>query len=155
MSLTVKSGYALRALFELAVLTKEEGRDKVSITELSARQKIPKDFLEKIFIELRDAGIVKSIRGKFGGYYLNKDPKELRLSEIIRVLDKPLQSFDCVIGECEIEIECAIEFVWKRVDNAMMLELRKMTLQDVIDNGKKLATLKEAQKGGTKKKINV
>ena len=94
MALTVKSSYALRALFELAVLTKDEGKERVTISELSERQNIPKDFLEKIFSELREAGILKSIRGKYGGYVLAKDPKNLKLSEIVKVLDNPLQSYD-------------------------------------------------------------
>ena len=145
MALTVKSSYALRALFELAIMTKEEGRDKVTISELSKRQNIPKDFLEKIFSELRDAGILKSIRGKFGGYVLLKEPDKLRLSEIVGILDKPLQSYDCVNGECRLEIDCAVEFVWKRVHNSMMLELDKMTLQDIIEYGTKLANVKKAK----------
>src|SRR5690606_26983836 len=101
---TVKSSYALRALFELAVLTKDEGKERVTISELSERQNIPKDFLEKIFSELREAGILKSIRGKYGGYVLAKDPKNLKLSEIVKVLDNPLQSYDCITGECKLEI---------------------------------------------------
>ncbi|MDN5342387.1 Rrf2 family transcriptional regulator [Oceanotoga sp. DSM 15011] len=140
MALTVKSSYALRALFELALLNKE-GIKKVSIAELSKRQQIPRDFLEKIFSELRDAGILKSIRGRYGGYVLLKDPKDLRLSEIVNVLDKPLQSYDCVSGECRVEIDCAVEFVWKRVHNVMMLELDKMTLQDIIRYGKEISKL--------------
>jgi Rrf2 family iron-sulfur cluster assembly transcriptional regulator len=156
MSLTVKSSYALRALFELAVLTEDEGKEKVPISELSERQNIPKDFLEKIFIELRDAGIVKSVRGKFGGYALAKNPEDLPLSEVVQVLDKPLQSFDCIVGECSLEIECAVEFVWKRVNNSIMMELSKMTLQDIIDYGRKIAKIKMSEnEGGRLKKINV
>ncbi|MGM0640013.1 MAG: RrF2 family transcriptional regulator [Thermotogota bacterium] len=140
MGLTVKSSYAMRALFELALLNKD-GIKKVSISELSQRQQIPKDFLEKIFSELRDAGFLKSIRGRYGGYVLLKDPKNIRLSEIVNVLDKPLQSYECVSGDCNLEINCAVEFVWKRVYNIMMLELDKMTLQDIIDYGIKLSKL--------------
>ncbi|SDC04262.1 RrF2 family transcriptional regulator [Geotoga petraea] len=140
MGLTVKSSYAMRALFELALLNKD-GVKKVSISELSQRQQIPKDFLEKIFSELRDAGILKSIRGRYGGYVLLKEPKNIRLSEIVNILDKPLQSYECVSGECNLEISCAVEFVWKRVHNIMMLELDKMTLQDIMDYGMKLSKL--------------
>jgi len=135
MGLTVKSSYALKALFELASLN-TEGVKKVSIAELSERQHIPKDFLEKIFSELREAGILKSIRGRYGGYVLIKSPESLKISEIVNVLDKPFQSYECIEGQCKVDANCAVEFVWKRVHNAMMIELNKMTLADVIKNGK-------------------
>ena len=155
MALTVKSSYALRALFELAVLTKDEGKERVTISELSERQNIPKDFLEKIFSELREAGILKSIRGKYGGYILANDPKDLRLSEIVQVLDNPLQSYDCITGECKLEINCAVEFVWKRVHNAMILELDKLTLQDIIDYGTAVANLERAKTLDKESKVEI
>ncbi|HOO74060.1 MAG TPA: Rrf2 family transcriptional regulator [Tepiditoga sp.] len=140
MGLTVKSSYALRALYELSVMN-AEGIKKVSIAELAKRQDIPRDFLEKIFSELREANILKSIRGRYGGYILMKKPKDLRLSEIVNILDKPLQSYECISGDCSFEIQCAVDFVWKRVHNVMMMELDKMTLQDIIDYGNRIAVI--------------
>ena len=137
MSLTVKSSYALRALYELSILNKK-GKKKVSIAELSKNQEIPRDFLEKIFSELRDAGILLSIRGRYGGYVLLKKPSELKISEIVNILDKPLQSYKCVGGKCSVKVKCAVEFVWKRAYNTMMEELSKITLQDIIDHGEKM-----------------
>jgi len=134
MGLTVKSSYALRALYELCILN-NEGKEKVSITELSRNQNIPRDFLEKIFSELREADILDSLRGRYGGYVLKKKPSEIRLSEIVAVLDKPLQAYDCITDSCKRNVNCAVEFVWKRVYNVMMIELDRITLQDIIDYG--------------------
>lgn len=152
MGLTVKSSYALRALYEL-VLFHKNGVERVSINELSTKQKIPKDFLEKIFSELREYGIVDSVRGRYGGYSLSKDPKKLKLSEIIYILDKPFQSYECVVtGKCEtLGSECAVGYIWKKINSILMQELSKITLADLIELGEKL----ELMGGKTvEKKIN-
>ncbi|SHF08159.1 transcriptional regulator, BadM/Rrf2 family [Marinitoga hydrogenitolerans DSM 16785] len=139
MGLTVKSSYALRALYELALFHKN-GIERVSINELSTKQKIPKDFLEKIFSELREYGVVDSVRGRYGGYALSKDPKKLKLSEVIYILDKPFQSYECVItGKCEtLGSDCAVGYIWKKVNAILMQELSKITLADLIELGEKL-----------------
>jgi Rrf2 family iron-sulfur cluster assembly transcriptional regulator len=139
MGLTVKSSYALRALYELALFHKK-GIHRVSINELSAKQKIPKDFLEKIFSELREYGIVDSVRGRYGGYALSKDPKNLKLNEVVYILDKPFQSYECVVtGKCEtLGSECAVGYVWKKINTILMQELSKITLHDLIEIGEKL-----------------
>ena len=139
MGLTVKSSYALRALYELAILHKN-GVERVSINELSSKQKIPKDFLEKIFSELREYGIVDSVRGRYGGYALSKKPENLKLSEIIYILDKPFQSYECVVtGKCEtLGSECAVGYIWKKVNTILMQELSKITLAELVKLGEKL-----------------
>ena len=135
----------------------EEGVIKVRWLKGSALPVVPEtlDFLEKIFSELREAGILKSIRGKYGGYVLAKDPKNLKLSEIVKVLDNPLQSYDCITGEYQLEINCAVEFVWKRVHNAMILELDKLTLQDIIDYGTAVANLERAKTLDKESKVEI
>jgi len=79
MALTVKSSYALRALFELAVLTKDEGKDRVTISELSEKQNIPKDFLEKIFSELREGWYIKINKRKIWWIYFSQRPKGFKI----------------------------------------------------------------------------
>ncbi|GAB6188292.1 Rrf2 family transcriptional regulator [Marinitoga arctica] len=139
MGLTVKSSYALRALYELALFHKN-GIERVSISELSTKQKIPKDFLEKIFSELREYGIVDSVRGRYGGYSLSREPENLKLSEVIYILDKPFQSYECVVsGRCEtLGSDCAVGYVWKKVNTVLMSELSKITLSDLIEIGEKI-----------------
>ncbi|KLO22695.1 Rrf2 family transcriptional regulator [Marinitoga sp. 1197] len=139
MGLTVKSSYALRALYELAIFHKS-GIKRVSINELSSKQKIPKDFLEKIFSELREYGIVDSVRGRYGGYALSKEPQDLKLSEVIYILDKPFQSYECVVtGKCEtLGSECAVGYIWKKINTILMQELSKITLADLVNLGEKI-----------------
>jgi len=136
---TVKSSYALRALYELA-LAAESGKPKLSLTEIAKRDAIPRDFLEKIFAELRDAGIVKATRGRYGGYVLAKPASKIYLRDIILQLDKPMSSYVCVREdtECDIDPNCTVKYVWFRLYNSMMRELGQMTLMDLIEIGKKL-----------------
>jgi len=83
MSLTIKSCYALRGLYELYKLqniqSQNEEKNYVSIFNISENTEIPNEFLAKIFSELKRAGIVDSGRGKFGGFNLTKNPEDVKL----------------------------------------------------------------------------
>lgn len=136
MGFTLKSSYALRALYELAVST-EGGKEKLSLIEIVEKNDIPRDFLEKIFGELRQAGIIKAIRGRYGGYALAKPPSEILIKDIILELDNPMNSYVCIKnkGQCEKDPDCTIKFVWFKMYNAMMRELGQMTLADLVAMG--------------------
>ncbi|AKI96828.1 RrF2 family transcriptional regulator [Kosmotoga pacifica] len=139
MGFTIKSSYALRALQELAS-SSEEGTEKLSLSEISRRNNIPRDFLEKIFAELREAGFVKSLRGRYGGYILAKKPEEIKLKDVILKLDSPMNSYMCLKSkdECEIDPFCAVKYVWLKLYNAMLKELGSMTLKDVVELSKNI-----------------
>ena len=95
MNISVKSEYALKAVFDLATqyLAHRQGAvpmPPVKIADIAKRQKIPQKFLELILLELKNARIVDSVRGARGGYQLRRDPSEIPLSDIIRLVDGPL-----------------------------------------------------------------
>lgn len=142
MSLTIKSCYALRGLYELYKLQNEQNQNNeknyISIFSISENTDIPNEFLAKIFSELKRAGIVDSGRGKFGGFTLAKNPEEVKLSEIVEALEVPLNSYDCVTkGECVNQDTCPADFVWRRVQKAIFDELSKITLKDIIEYGER------------------
>ncbi len=139
MGFTLKSSYALRALYELAVAA-EKGEDKLSLVEIVNRTPIPRDFLEKIFGELRQAGIVRAIRGRYGGYGLKIPADQISVRDVILKLDNPLNSFECVQenGKCLRTEDCTVKYVWFRLYNAMMKELGDMTLADLIGLGRSI-----------------
>ncbi|AGC67209.1 transcriptional regulator, BadM/Rrf2 family [Thermoclostridium stercorarium subsp. stercorarium DSM 8532] len=90
MRLSRKSEYALLALIDLA---RHYGNaDPPKIVEVAERNDIPKKYLEQIFLQLKGAGYVRSIRGSKGGYELAKSPDQITLAEIIRLIDGPLAS---------------------------------------------------------------
>jgi Rrf2 family protein len=90
MKLSSKGRYGVRALFDIA-LHADEG--PTQIKDISVRQAIPPRFLEQIFQDLRRAGIVTSRRGPRGGYQLARDPRDIRIGDVVRVLDGPIGEF--------------------------------------------------------------
>jgi len=88
LSLSAKSIYGLRATLLLAEYH-QQGR--LSIREIAGRRNIPRQYLEQIFNRLTRAGIIKSVRGKFGGYQLARPPADLKVSEIIAALEGAIE----------------------------------------------------------------
>lgn len=84
MKLSQKTRYGLRALIDLAINSKE---DIVTSASIAARNDISPQYLEQVFASLKRAGIVKSVKGKSGGYYLADDPKHLTLDSVVSALE--------------------------------------------------------------------
>src|SRR5512140_1695703 len=93
MILSKKTRYAIVALTRLA---REYGKGPIQIREIAEEEKIPQSFLENILLDLRKMGILGSIRGKSGGYYLLKKPEEVTLAEVIRHFEGTIALMYCV-----------------------------------------------------------
>ena len=91
-NLSRKARYALKALY---ALTADEARGPVLIADLAERENIPRKFLEAILLELKNAGILKSKKGKGGGYALARSADQITMGQIIRVIDGPLAPIPC------------------------------------------------------------
>jgi Rrf2 family protein len=120
--LTRKSKYGLKAMLSLA---EQATRRPVLIADLADRQQLPKKFLEAILLELKRHGLLGSKKGKGGGYFLGRDPSEITVGQVIRVLDGPLALIPCVsqtaymkCDECVDEQTCGIRLVMKEVRDA-------------------------------------
>jgi len=136
-TLSRKARYALRALYALA---NDETGGPVLIAELAEREHIPHKFLELILLELRNAGILRSKKGKGGGYSLARPPRDVTLGQIIRVVDGPLAPIPCVserayarCEECVSEESCGTRMVMKEVRDAIAKILDGTTLADVCE----------------------
>ena len=134
-NLSRKARYALRALYALAA---DEARGPVLISELAEREKIPRKFLEAILLELKNAGILKSKKGKGGGYALVRSADQITMGQIIRVIDGPLAPIPCAserafvrCEECTDEATCGTRQVMKKVRDAIAAILDTPTLEDV------------------------
>ena len=92
MKLNTKSRYAVMALADMSNFT---GKRPVSLRDISLRQNISLLYLEQIFLKLKKNNLVKSIRGINGGYILNKDPREIKLSEIFIAIDEKVKTVGC------------------------------------------------------------
>jgi Rrf2 family protein len=90
MKISQKGLYALQAMMMLA---RHHQQGAIRIRDIAYEGDLPEKFLELILIELKNARIVESVRGAKGGYQLRRPPDEIRLSEIIRLIDGPLAPF--------------------------------------------------------------
>jgi Rrf2 family protein len=87
LKISQKGLYALQAMMTLA---RRHEQGAIKIREIAAESDLPEKFLELILLELKNARIVDSVRGARGGYRLRREPEQIRLSEIIRLIDGPL-----------------------------------------------------------------
>jgi Rrf2 family transcriptional regulator, cysteine metabolism repressor len=90
LKISQKGLYALQAIMTLA---RRYGSETVKIRDIAIDSDLPEKFLELILLELKNARIVESVRGAKGGYRLRRPPEEIKLSEIIRLVDGPLAPF--------------------------------------------------------------
>ena len=141
--LNKKTKYGLHALIHLA---RRYSQGSVLIADLAKEEKISKKFLEAILLDLKKSGLLHSKKGKGGGYALAKPPDQIRLGQVIRILEGPLAPVSCVsqtmyrkCEECPDEKFCGIRLVMKDVREAMANILDKTSLSDVLN---KVQTLK-------------
>ena len=90
MKISQKGLYALQAMMMLARYHK---KGAIKIREIAYEENLPEKFLELILLELKNARMVESVRGAKGGYQLRREPAEIKLSEIMRLIDGPLAPF--------------------------------------------------------------
>ncbi len=130
MRLSTKSRYGVRALFDMAYHS--EGLP-TQIKEISRRQGITPRYLEQIFQKLKRAGIVKSIRGPKGGYFLSRRPEEIVVSDIIHAMGETTEPVFCARPskgrkKCRRESKCAAQVVWKEAGQRLFDYLNSVSL---------------------------
>ncbi len=110
--ITQKTRYALRSLL---FLVEQSGGGPVQLGRIAETQRIPPKYLELIMLDLKKAGLVKSIRGPKGGYRLSRTPDEISFGEIVRAMEGPIALVPCAsvnfyapCGDCHDEATCAI-----------------------------------------------
>lgn len=138
MTLTKKGEYALRAMIQLG-LAKALGRALIPVSELAQSNRLPLKFVERILLELREAGFVDTQRGKMGGYLLAKPMEEIRMGELVRLIDGRLAPIACASEteyarcSCPDEDHCGLRMLMIDVRNAISNILDRHTLAEVVD----------------------
>lgn len=137
--ITQKAKYALKALLTLADEAASQPAEPLTIEAIARRSGAPKRFLEHILLELRNAGIIASIRGRAGGYSLIKPPEEVSLSEILRQIDGPIAPLACLsrrayqrCDDCDDEASCRIRRVFAEVFWSYLVIIESLTLADML-----------------------
>jgi Rrf2 family protein len=136
LMLSKKCKYAIHALVYLA---ERYQQGPVHIQEIADAQHIPKKFLEAILLELRNAKVLHSKKGKGGGYYLYKKPEDVNLIEIIRLMDGAIAMLPCVslnyyepCEECKDEKTCGIRDSFLGVRDETLRILSESTLAKIV-----------------------
>jgi Rrf2 family protein len=132
-----KSKYALKALATLA--DAQAGGEPLRIEEIAGRSGAPKRFLEHILLDMRNAGLISSRRGRVGGYLLIKDPATISVGAILRLIDGPIAPLPCLsrnayqrCEDCADEETCRIRRVLADVFSAYLLVIESVTLADFL-----------------------
>jgi Rrf2 family protein len=138
MTLTKKGEYALRAMIQLGI-AKALGRGIVPVSELVESNRLPLKFVERILLELREAGYIETQRGKLGGYAVAKPMEKITMGELVRLIDGRLAPIACASETeyarctCPDEEHCGLRMLMIDVRNAIAGILDKYTLGDVVE----------------------
>lgn len=110
------------------------GEGPVRISDIAQRQDISVKYLEQIIIPLKEAKLIKSVRGPKGGHMLAKPPDKINVAMIVKVLEGGIDMTECVgdPGICERSRDCAARGVWKVATKAMDEKLKAITLSDMV-----------------------
>ena len=136
MKLSTRGRYATRALLELAL---HNSGGSVTLKEIAQRQNISLRYLEHLITPLIAAGLVRTTRGPRGGISLAKPPGEIKLSEVIQLLEGSIAPVECVDNPsvCQRSEGCATRDVWSQVKKAVTNVLDSVTLLDLVECHKK------------------
>jgi len=136
MKLSTKGRYGTRAMVDLAL---RYGQGPILLKDIAKRQEISEKYLEHIITSLKVAGLVKSIRGAHGGYILAKSPAQIKLSQVIKVLEGSIAPVECVDDPrtCSRVELCVTRDVWKEIKRAIDEILESISLKDLVEREKK------------------
>ena len=137
----------------LVHLARKYGEGPVLISTVAEEERIPQKFLETILLELKNAGILGSRKGKGGGYYLLKDPAEVNMAQVLRLFDGAIALLPCVTyryyercEECKDEDTCPIREAFKKVRDESVRIFKNHTLKMLLDREKDLTEQKKRRK---------
>lgn len=124
MKISTKGRYGLTIMIELA---RQYGKGPISLKSIAESKDLSAHYLEQLATPLRNAGLIKSIRGAYGGYELAKKQNEITAADIIRVLEGPIVLVEGIENE-----EPAQQALWVRVRDAVRDVLETTTLEDLM-----------------------
>ncbi len=136
MKLSTRGQYGTRALLELAL---HQGQGPVLLRDIAQRQQISLQYLEHLISPLIAGGIVRSTRGARGGVSLARAPEEIRLSEVVRLLEGSVAPVECVDNPeaCNRSELCVTRDIWGELKQAIDGVLESTTLKDLVERQKK------------------
>lgn len=135
MKLSTKGRYGMVALVDLAMT---KGDALLSLAEISKRQNISLPYLEQLFVKLRRAGLVESVRGPGGGYRLAKTPDEIRVSDILEAVDETVSAMHTGAGASGAasgsKAQSLTNRLWEGMSAHVYVFLHQTRLSDIVQN---------------------
>ena len=134
MKISTKGRYGLEAVVDLAM---HEAQGPVSVRSIAERCGHSETYLLQLFLKLRRAGVIESVRGAGGGYKLVRPPSELTVRCVLEALEGPLTPVDCVFKQgqmaCDRYENCTTRPLWEDMTRMMREITQSITLQDLLD----------------------
>ena len=123
MKISTKGRYGLTIMIELA---KHHGEGPIPLRQIAAEKDLSEAYLEQLVSPLRNAGLVKSVRGAYGGYMLAHKPTDISAADVVKVLEGPIQIVEGIENE-----EAAQRELWIRIRDAVKTVLDTTSLEDL------------------------
>lgn len=146
MKISTRGRYGLRAMCELA---RRHGEAPVRMSVLAERESLSRKYLHALLTSLKEAGLVRSVRGAGGGFLLSRAPSKIRLSQILHALEGSFSLVDCVTDKraCGKVKHCTARRVWVELSGTIESVLEKVTLEDMIASENRACPTPEGTKG--------
>ena len=128
MKLTTRGHYSVKAMLALALAPNLE---PISVKAIAASQNLPAPYLEKLLIELRRAGLVRSIRGRVGGYQLAKPPRQISLGNILEAVGETVEPLPRIDPNAKHAEDWVTFTLWNRLHQKLKEALHGISLEDL------------------------
>jgi len=125
VKISTKGRYGLTLMIELA---RNFGEGPISLKSIAEQKELSNHYLEQLATPLRNAGLIRSVRGPYGGYVLAKEPSEITSGDVIRVLEGPITVVESMENE-----EAAQQALWAQIRDAIRNVLDTTTLKDLLE----------------------
>ena len=133
MHISIKTGYAVRALSELALNASEK---PISISEICKKQNLPTKYIEQLFRNLKKDGLIKSVHGSKGGYFLNRELSKISLKDIMKAVDDDLSHNFCYGSNEHIDycngFPCGFYKLWDEIKDHLEKYFDSIKLEQII-----------------------
>ena len=135
MKVSTKSRYGLAAMVDIA---EHFGKGPVALRSVAERQQVSEHYLEQLMSSLRNAGLVRSVRGAQGGYVLARNSAEISVGDIVRAMEGPIAPVDCLLAEkglnnpyCDKSGECNRRNIWLKMGESITDALDSISLKSL------------------------
>lgn len=131
MRISTRGRYGTRLMVDLA---QHYANGPIPLADIAKRQDLSAKYLEQLIILLKGAGLIRSVRGRSGGYMLAREPGKISVGEIVETLEGKLAVVDCVLEPdlCYRAIECPTRDIWVGMTDLMKKQLFSLSLEDIL-----------------------